>query len=125
MVFLAYFYLYFRGCLPKVFPVYFHYHFGTGVAPKEHRITNYVNKIDRALLGWVGSDEPTGGWSKGALTTALCQFLQYFCEIRSLETSQDETIQLIVPLHHWFLFQLAGVCYHFSGVERYLGLIMV
>ena len=58
---------------------------------EEHQKTNYVRQIDRSLLGWVGNVEPYGGWSKGALTTTLLQFLEEFCRQRNLESSGDET----------------------------------
>lgn len=62
---------------------------------KEHKKVNYVQKIDRALLGWQGSKEPTGGWSKGALTTTICQFCDHFCKIHNLAEHEDERFRLI------------------------------
>ena len=66
--------------------------------PEENRKTNYVRHIDRSLLGWVGNVEPYVGWSKGALTTTLLQFLEEFCRQRNLESSGDERVRLIATL---------------------------
>ena len=41
-------------------------------------------------MGWIGSAEPTGGWSKGALTTVLCQFIEHLTSTRKLEVSQTK-----------------------------------
>ena len=72
----------------------------------ENRKTPYIQKIDRALLGWVGSQEPTGGWSKAAFTTTLCQFLEYFCRVYQLETDDDEEYRLVVSLTERWLYVL-------------------
>ena len=48
-------------------------------------------------MGWIGSSETNGAWSKGALTTVLCQFLEFFCSLHGLETAADERIRLVVP----------------------------
>ena len=63
--------------------------------PEEHQITNYVRKIDKALLAWSSSCD--GSWNKAALTTALCKFIEHFCRVRSLEGSTDDMLKLIVP----------------------------
>ena len=65
---------------------------------KEHHKTNYVRNIDRSLLGWVGNGEPYGAWSKGALTTTLCQFIEHLCTLLNLESCGDERLSLIATL---------------------------
>ena len=71
---------------------------------KENSKTNYTQKIDRSLLAWSGSKEPTGGWSKGALTTTLCQFIEAFTKSHNLESSHDECFRLIVARSPWTCF---------------------
>ena len=58
-------------------------------------MTSYTAKIDKALLGWKGSCD--GGWSKGALTTALCKFIESYCKRHALEESDNEMFRLIEP----------------------------
>lgn len=70
--------------------------FGKGPTPKEYQKTNYVQKIDRALLGWTGSQEPVGSWSKAAFTTSLCQFLEHFCRVYNLEMDPDNEIYRLI-----------------------------
>ena len=63
---------------------------------QEHRKPNYVQRITRDLLGWQSSaKDAAGGWSKGALTTSLCQFVEYFCKVRDLDRQGDERERLI------------------------------
>lgn len=76
---------------------------------QENGKTAYVQKIDRAVLGWTGSSEPHGAWSKGALTTSLCQFIEHFAWVHELESSGDERLRLIVLWQRgrlWVYFQL-------------------
>ena len=74
---------------------------------KENGKTNYINKIDRSTLSWRGAEEPSGGWSKGALTTTLCQFIEFFSKLHDLEQSLDERLRLIVA-EHWFYYVLVA-----------------
>ena len=57
-------------------------------------MTNYVTKIDKALLGWKGAAD--GSWNKAALTTSLCKFLEHFCKNKNLEQSGNEELRLVV-----------------------------
>lgn len=66
---------------------------------EEHRVTNYVNNIDKALLGWK-SGSCDGSWSKGALTTALCKFVEHYCKTWNLESSPQEQLRLLAPWCH-------------------------
>lgn len=67
-----------------------------GQLSQENQKNNFVQKIDRVLLGWVGASESNGAWSKGALTTTLSQFLEHLSKVYNLENSGDERISLIV-----------------------------
>lgn len=65
---------------------------------KRHKVpkrTKYVRAITKALLGWDGGSSPDGHWNKGALTTTLSLWLQFFCEQRSLEGSSDSRLSLV------------------------------
>ena len=62
---------------------------------EENRVTNYINKIDRTTVGWVGTAETTGSWNKAALTTSLCRFIEFFCDQYDLNNSGDERLRLI------------------------------
>ena len=65
---------------------------------QENGKTNYVNKIDKALLGWKTS-QADGSWNKGALTTSLCLFVEDFCKRRGLENSENEMYSRIATCH--------------------------
>lgn len=56
-----------------------------------------MQKIDRSLLGWVGAKEPTSSWSKGAVTTVLCQFIENLANQHDLENSHSDVLQRIAP----------------------------
>ena len=105
--------------------------YASGSVAEEHRKTNYVQKIDRALLGWTGAQEPTGAWSKGALTTTICQFLEHFCDVRNVEASSDERKRLVasyLQIRNNFVLedcQFLAVVFHYvfliylcAGVEN-------
>ena len=62
-------------------------------------MTNYVNKIDKTLLGWKSNAD--GAWNKGALTTALCKFIEHFCRIKRFETGLDEELRLVETCLFW------------------------
>ena len=66
--------------------------------PQEHHLTNYINKIDQALLGWKSWAD--GSWNKAALTTSLCKFVEFICKTKNLEHSCDEKMRLIDPCTH-------------------------
>ncbi|CAE7265247.1 unnamed protein product [Symbiodinium natans] len=72
--------------------------------------TNYVNKIDKALLGWKTS-APDGSWNKGALSTSLCLFIEHFTKVRSLEGSEDEMLSLIASCSRALNFWMQSL-YH-------------
>ena len=74
---------------------------------EENGKTNYVSKIDRSTLSWRGAEEPSGAWSKGALTTVLCQFIEFFSKLHDLEQSMDERLRLIVA-KDWFQYVLVA-----------------
>ena len=62
---------------------------------KVQKQPNVVQRITQALLGWSGSSEITGSWSKGSLTTSLCKFIEHFAWVRNLEMSCHEHLSLI------------------------------
>lgn len=66
---------------------------------KEHRRPNFVQSIGRQTIGWAyGNKEPSGGWSKAAMTTSFCQFIEHFARVRGLEAAAHEHLRLIAPL---------------------------
>ena len=65
----------------------------TDLSLEEHKVTNYVSKIDKALLGWKSSTD--GAWNKAALTTSLSKFLGYYCATRNLEANSEEEFRLV------------------------------
>ena len=55
------------------------------LCPKDWSGVARVARVERA----------TGGWSKGALTTTICQFCDHFCKIHNLAEHEDERFRLI------------------------------
>ena len=104
--------------------------FGKGPTPKEYQKTNYVQKIDRALLGWTGSQEPVGSWSKAAFTTSLCQFLEHFCRVYNLEMDPDNEIyRLIVTWEYNICFFstiiILDILWHLVGFGFFYGMFFL
>ncbi len=45
---------------------------------KVKKVSKIISKIDRHMCGGGGNNEPLGTWSKAAVTTNLCLFLEFF-----------------------------------------------
>jgi len=59
---------------------------------KENHINKYITKIDKFLCGGGGSAEPLGTWSKAAVTTNLCLFLEFFFDQYPDVINHDESV---------------------------------
>ena len=79
---------------------------------QENRKTNYIQKIEKSTL--------SGGWSKGALTTTLCQFVENFVRVRKLESSPDERLRLIVSEFLLF-FVYSSILFFFKLYQFFSG----
>ena len=63
---------------------------------KEQNKTNYIQRITRDTLAFASeAKDSLGGWNKGGLTTTLCQFVEWFCDFKQLQSSADERERLI------------------------------
>ena len=48
---------------------------------KTNRLDKIISKVDKHICGGGGSAEPVGTWSKAAVTTNLCLFLEFFFSV--------------------------------------------
>ena len=61
-------------------------------AEKEYK---FISKVDKFLCGGGGSNEAIGSWSKAAVTTLLCLFLEHLCKMHPVLVHADECLRLI------------------------------
>lgn len=71
----------------------------------------HVNGIDRDLIGWLSNtDEPSGHWSKGAMTTNLMDWLEAVFRAKDLSVDPAFEIMAIKKLYfHDFLILLRAI----------------
>lgn len=64
---------------------------------RQKRISPYIAEISRATLTFPQSGScPVGAWSKGAVSTHFCQYLENFCDRWIDERFDDQVLQSIV-----------------------------
>lgn len=67
---------------------------------RETKLTAHIGKIDKYLCGGGGSNEPLGTWSKAAVTTNICLFIESFFAENPGVMNNDEGIYYMVPCSH-------------------------
>lgn len=81
-------------------------------------------------LAWMDwSQEPVGGWSKAAFTTSLCQFLEHFCRVYSLEMDPDNEIYRLIVTWEYILFFstiiILDILWHLVGFGFFYGMFFL
>ncbi len=62
---------------------------------RERKLDRLISKLEKHHCGAGGSTEAIGSWSKAALTSNLCRFLEHLCSIYSGIVGKNDALKLI------------------------------
>lgn len=77
---------------------------------RSRKLDPIIRKIDLSTFGTAG--EPSGCWSKAAVTSNFMQFLEAFCSENSEKIQRDERLRVFVSFWHWSAYNFWLCFFH-------------